>query len=515
MNKLGFWFNRYGFYAITTVFFTVVFAYVFNPQISMNGDNTNYLMFAKSILSGEGYSDLLLKPYQASSKFPPGFPLFLAFLMIFSKSVVFFKMVNGLLLLLAMFLFYKVIVQYQDKVRSTIAVIFVLANMWILFYATLLLSEMLFILCSAITVWLIHQVLNSEARLKHWILLILVLAFAFHVRTQGIALIGAAIFVLLFNKRWALVFKVGLGVIVLSAPWIIRNKVLGLDSNRYLDQILQVKHGHPEMGYVGIGEFLSRFFDTFLEICFKSIQSSMFPFLNTVHNIPILFHEVVIGVIILFTVTIGIIKTFGKLRGFFASYILLNVFIISSWSAPSDNRYLITVIPIFMICFIAGLQYLVKLLVAKHQKKVEYGIISILFLFSVYKLNGLSRFNDIALKLESHKGYLLSGEYIHEHFGNDVVICARKPSILYYFHEGQYTKYTFTEDKELLIKDLLETRVDYIIVDALTQYESTEKYLIPAINSYPDLFEEMTSYGTGNKITKVLKFNKDKAASLF
>lgn len=74
----------------------LVFIYIFNPQIDINGDNCYYYAFASALAAGEGYVDIAGEP---SALFPPGYPLLMTPLRFITDSVVAQKVMNLLFLL--------------------------------------------------------------------------------------------------------------------------------------------------------------------------------------------------------------------------------------------------------------------------------------------------------------------------------------------------------------------------------------------------------------------------------
>ncbi len=56
----------------------LVYLLALNSNLSAGGDDTHYMILARAILSGQGYTDIQLPIPSAHSTYPPFFPLFLS-----------------------------------------------------------------------------------------------------------------------------------------------------------------------------------------------------------------------------------------------------------------------------------------------------------------------------------------------------------------------------------------------------------------------------------------------------
>ena len=58
--------------AIIAVVCAAVFAYTFRPTLDMNGDTSQYYIYATSLAQGEGYTELSSLGHPPTNAFPPG-----------------------------------------------------------------------------------------------------------------------------------------------------------------------------------------------------------------------------------------------------------------------------------------------------------------------------------------------------------------------------------------------------------------------------------------------------------
>ena len=94
----------------------------------------------------------------------------------------------------------------------------------------------------------------------------------------------------------------------------------------------------------------------------------------------------------------------------------------------------------------------------------------------------------------------------------DAIVCSRKPQMLWMYSERQGVNYLYTSDAQTLLENLIEHKVDYVVLDALG-YSSTGLYLYPAIQKYYQFFPIVTHYEASH--TYLLRFLREDAAIYF
>ena len=78
-------------------------------------------------------------------------------------------------------------------------------------------------------------------------------------------------------------------------------------------------------------------------------------------------------------------------------------------------------------------------------------------------------------------------EYLKQNEPADVVVACRKPVIFYLYSNTYTTNYKYTTDQKVLLDDLKDKQVDYVVLEQLG-YSSTLRYLFPVFRDQPDLF---------------------------
>ena len=117
----------------------LVFIYIFDTKVDVNGDNCYYYIFATSLAAGDGYADML---GNATAHFPPGYPLLMAPLRFFTDSVVAQKVLNLVFLFAAVLLFfYTMVAEGVKRSLAFIACAAMLVTPHLLEFSRMMMSE--------------------------------------------------------------------------------------------------------------------------------------------------------------------------------------------------------------------------------------------------------------------------------------------------------------------------------------------------------------------------------------
>ena len=93
-------------------------------------------------------------------------------------------------------------------------------------------------------------------------------------------------------------------------------------------------------------------------------------------------------------------------------------------------------------------------------------------------------------------------------YDRNAVVATRKPE-LFYLHSGLRGKYFLeTSDERALIKDLIDKKVGYVVIDQLG-YPATFEYLLPCTQRHPEIFRPIIH--EKNPHTFVLQIDRFKA----
>lgn len=502
----------YIFPLILVVFGASIFSYIFKSNIDLNGDNCTYYIITSSLAQGNGFSNVMGSP---TDVFPPGYPLLMTPLRLITDSVIAQKILNGVFLIAAVVMLYFILVQAKfSKSLSFVCCCAALLIPRVFHFATIMMSEMSFLLFSVIVLFALTKLNGSKSFYKDpWFyVMVLCLVFAYHIRTQGISLVGAIILSLFLAKKW----KAALGTIGIFAvgclPWILRNKVLDLGGSRYFAQIVGANSWHPEQGTLGLGEIITRFFETIQMLITKALPSSIIPFFNVDYKEPTTFLSWIIGATMLAIIVFGFWRI-TKLRWSLILYIVFTFGIIALFNAPSEDRYLISIMPLLTIGLFTGIWAIISWFVKLLSSNLNFSpwFLVLLFLFSISGLKQLHKINRTSFP-PNYQNFFTIGNVLKQNVSPETIVCSRKPDLLYMYSGTKGVGYPYTANDSLLISSLINNNVQYVVLEQLG-YSSTPQYLYPAIQKNEELFS-ITSH-VKNPDTYLLYFHRDKAMKKF
>jgi hypothetical protein len=494
-----------------SVLFVVVYVYIFDEKIDLNGDNCIYYMLSTSIAQGLGYCGLEGADAVPTNVYPPGYPLLMSVVRFFSDSIVAQKVLNGLFLLASVLILFGWM-KRTGKQASLACVVAasVLFNHFIMRYSTIMMSEMSYLLFSLISLFLLSRLDDKKPfpKDKAFYLLILSAGYAYHIRTQGISLVIAIAVHFLFRKKYLQSAGFVAGFVLVSLPWVVRNRLLGLSTDRYLSRVLSSGEGMD--GGSRFISFVEQGFSTLKMLLAKAIPDSVIPFFHVDYNAPVTGWEWLIGIVLLFMIGAGFWQ-FKRYRMFLFSYLAGSLAIICLWVQPSQNRYIVTMIPLLQMGIMVGL-YMSLCFVANKTSlrwKISPWVLSLLFVFSFAHLEEIRETAQHPFP-PNYRNYFYIAETFKKQHQTGSTVCSRKPELFRVVAGTPACGYIHSDNHADVIKDMVEKNVDYVILEQLG-YRSTYQYLYPAIEAYQDLFRVVMHLQ--NPDTYLLKFDREKAIS--
>ncbi len=479
--------------ALLALVFLVIYSFIFDSKINLGGDNAGYYILGKSISSGQGYSNIHMPGNPAHNHFPPGYPAILAFFMQLSDSINFLKVINGFFLLGSswiMFFLIKHIVG-NEKI-AFVGAVFMLFNMHLLSYSTIMMSEIPYMFFSLLIIYLFIKSLEQENPFLHPQLyfVILLSSFGYHIRTAGLALIGGIILYLLFRKRFAYLGAYVIGFVGLAIPWFLRGRSIG--GNGYINQLFMVNPYRPEEGTLTISSLFSRFFENLGRYLGKEMPSGLFPGFKIDYQGDLETSAVFFGLLLLGIIIFGIIKL-PRYRDLFIWYCVGTFGILLLWPEVWFGvRFVLPLIPIFTFFMLFGVYNIIKTMATKMEVNVSPFIPLILLLFLFPQLKALNTVSKARYEAR-FKNYFDIAEWVGKNTTEDAVICCRKPTLFYLFANRKTTRYASTFDQEAVLEGFADDNVTHVVIDGLG-YSSTGRYLVPVVQNNPERFKTLLNY---------------------
>ena len=510
--------------ALLAIVWGILAAKTFNPKADLNGDNFCYYIYASSMATGHGYSDLSTPEAKPTSNFPPGYPLLMTPLRVVTDSIVAQKWLNELFVLGGILLIFFTLLQLG--LRWDISLVAAAAGLFsprLWHFSTMMMSEASFFFTSAFVFYALARYLSDEKKDERWWVdvknpwlwgMIIALVWNYHIRTQGLALVAGVGLLLLAQRRWVGLGTTVVGFVIGCLPYMIRNKVLGLNGNRYLDTIMLSNPWQPDAGTLTFTEIVQRFFETLKMLIFNAIPNTIFPYLDVNCDQPEFSVGIYItGALVLAVIVIGY-WSMGKLRWGMLGYLAATLGLISIFSTPSGNRYITSILPLLAAGLMCGIWQIAEWVMSKHTKWLFTGCALILCLLFIPSKDGIK--SEIAQSKQKYPvqyvQFFSMAKQMKKIAPKGSVVCSRKPQMFWMDSQLPGVNYKYTKDAKELILDLVEKKVDFVLLDNLG-YSSTYLYLYPAIQQYPQFFQQAV-LRYDNTHQYMIVFDRERAALL-
>jgi hypothetical protein len=535
---------------------------IFDKKVHLGGDNAGYYIYGKAMAKGVGYTAIHTKESPPGNHFPPGYSALIAGVMkVFDGKINTIKTANGFFMYAALFVLFFLFRALTKNIHlSFVACLFAIYNFHLLEYSTIMMSEISFVLFSAISLLLFVLTDFEKAVYKNWkfLLFILVLTFAFYIRTLGISLVISFSLILLFQKRWAYVGTMVVCFFFLVLPWQIRSANLG--GSPYVKQLAQKNPYRPELGPMEIGDWPDRVLMNVKRYLALEISNSVLPFETIDYKQAVrqlkkeagtlqsqtdpatgkkkdvqkeLTHEeklasaakrgmpdakvevtttdYIISLILLILMAIGLarLKDYKILIGLYLAGTFAILFL---WpEAWYGIRFMLPVVPILIMLALHGVvqipEYL-SVLLKKKNPWILAIILPFIMFFTFYgKLD--KRVDELETRakgvyISKFKNYFDIASWSNKNLPKDAIVACRKGQLFYLYGNRWISGFRNTLDKEELIKILYDRGVTHVVLDQLG-YASTSRYLYPAIKRYPAKFKVI--YQLKKPDTYIMEFN--------
>lgn len=542
--------------------FFVNYSAMYDSKLDMNGDNIYYYSLGKAILEGKGYTNIMYLEESPHTHFPPGYPLFVAGVMtIVPNDIDAVKTANGILLFLSILLLFIVLEKIsKNRIVAFISALLCCLHPSLLHWATIMMSEMLFLFCSLVIIYLL--LILDEKKLfdfskgkiinNFWlILLLLFFSYIYFVRTMGLSLIISAILWSLYNVfsgffvwmrhrkqkelirsgeqrsyfiRSSIIFLLLLTTIgITKSAWDNRNEKIGKTESDYVGDFYMKPNGEK---MASLNDWVTRAKNNAESYITKYLPNSVF-MISYDKKEPSQPSHWIKGLFIISLMFVGFLRT-KKAGLLLFLYIGMTMGVLLIWPEQyGGERYYTCIIPFYIFIIVNGVSELIKILfrfIAKNYNPIIIQslaaiIFSASFLFPDYLKAQEEPRQNAQLKSWKKMGnininnYYDAIEWCGKNLPDSARVICRKPEI-YYINSGYHKASGFPKyaEPDTIMNYLIRNRVTHLIID--NWYKHAYVTLYPAIQKYPEKFKKEKQFGEVDNVRKinpcyVFRFNKD------
>jgi hypothetical protein len=459
---------------------------LFDPKLYTGGDNAVYLVLARSLATGQGFTNLHLPGKPAQTDYPPGFPALLAAQQcLFGPGVIKSKLLV-MLFGLGAALYTFLLLQRTLGAYGRHAAWFALSVPPLITYNHWVLTEVPFLAVSVAALYFLHLSLDGSHRALLPGLVLTLVALTF--RVAGLALVLGVVLALLFKRRWLALVVFSAASATLVGLWVWRNAGTGAGSV-YLNQLLARDPYVPDFGRVGITDVAQRAGRNFLRYAFTVLPGALLPLAST-RPVSIGAGTVLSGLCLL-----GVVchrRRFTVVEAYAGCAAVMLLFWPEVWS---DERFLVPLLPLVIIFIGNGLVWIEQRLKRSWLAAVVLSALAGLNVVSLGQDAVRSARNNLAyLRGDRMAGYSLDWrryfeciEWLKGNTSEDAVILARKPEFVFFLSGRRSLCYPFTNDRARVRAAVLAS--DYVLFDNFRWTETGRHFLNPVLADDPGLFE--------------------------
>ena len=467
------------------------------PGITVGGDDARYVLMARTFANNGILRTLMSSHHSTAWAFYFMLPLLMTpFVKFAPDNYLLMKILPLSALVLAIIvlnLFLRG--QVTDRQRKMIVLLFAV-NPFVIEHAGLLLTDMPYLL-ALLMAFLFYKMYEMKHARGYLFLAIVAAGCSLYMRPVGLAICIAILMHLIFKKRIKESIFCALILLAVCMPLFVSNGATFLKDHMKIfigKQDFYAYHSRniaPSQLTTRIGYNMLVYTGNYLpDIMIRPIVESINPRLSTKAVNPIFIPKFLAGIVLSGIIILGFLSTCKRSIEPLHFYVIAHlgiILVINIYVA----RYLLSMLPIFLIFFVAGLESLVHA-IGLHGKaramRVSYLVVILLVCISLL--------GDTVQALDARRGimapeiksFIECNDWIKANAPRDAVILTRKPEYTSLTAGLPVVVYIISKDPEEQMQYIKANRVRYVIVSDLGFYLHEATYVREAIQKHPEQF---------------------------
>jgi len=455
----------------------------FDPKLSMNGDDAEFLILGRAIAEGKGMTNINEAEPTPHTKYPFLFPALLALLHRAAPDSILLPKIVGILLGCASASFFAMLLlRVATPGVAAAGSLLYATNPFLLDFGQLILSETPFLFLALLALLLFLRWEERGGRLFPVGAAAAAIA-AYFTRSAGVALLGAVFLALLLGRRPRAAVVFALIAVAAAVPWSVRNQRVG--GSAYMNQFLVKNPYDPDAGKLDFGTFVSARLAGNLETygtyeIGRGIAAGAYAGGKA--------RESAAGRAIALAASLaalaGLAARIRKAAGILEGYTVLYLGVCLLWPEVWGSiRFLLPVLPLLLFyALFAGARVLAAAPAAA-RPAAFLGVVLLLGsnVYANAKERGASAYPP------AWRNYHGAALWARENTPEESVFVCRKPGLFYVWSGRRAAAYLWSEDRRAVFEKMLADRADYVVVAPLSG--TTPRYLIPAIEEHRGRFE--------------------------
>ena len=495
---------------------------LFDPKIHTGGDSVTYVLLAESVLEiGDGYSlSLEPGPPEPHTKYPPGYPLFLAPLVaLFGRNFVVLKLVSTLFTAGSVALFCGYARRGREPLPWFCLALAFAVSPGVIDYSRWMLSEAPFLFFTLGALWMLREDDRGTGTGQPFWLALAASVMSFYVRSIGALLLVATSVSYLLRRQWRKFLIHGVVGAGLTIPWLVRSRLVTGTTSSYIEEFLLENVYTPETGYLDFFGTVGRFFENGRLYATRELPRALVGSDSTWAANPLV---AVVAVVVCALVLWELVRRFRRGPGPAELYLVLTcVAIMLFQTSVNDVRYLVPLVPLLLLYAADGIEALVRTVrrtagASPPARRAKPGRAAsrsggerrssgrpmapayLTLLLAVLALGAhAARIPDNLDMIarysagDRYAGYhpawrtfFDAAYWVEANTPEDAVVTVRKPRLFNALTDRRVRLYPYSTDADSVLQVVRTT--DYVFIDAI--FGTTRQYLVPAVQRQPGQF---------------------------
>jgi hypothetical protein len=489
-------------------------------------DSAYYLIIAKSIISGHGFTYL----GYPCLKIPFGFPLLISPVVSLTQGS--FLELNLYMLFFAFFGFFMIYFCFSKLYPGAYSFLIVILTAWsylMLDYSGFVMIDVPYLAFSFAAMYFILTYMDKPVLVRGIIAVALIL-ISYFLRKIGIVLVAGTLVYLLLHKAhliksWKFVI-LSLMLLIPVGGWALFTHGKKIDANDPVWQLIEfipskneiqrVRYDDPVASLNGPFDLVKRGIKN--SVYYAGVSSSLMigtpinPKKENLELFPVWWLGI-LGIITLIIV-LGFLQSLIRRKTLPDLYFLFYMAILLAWSAR-EPRYLLPVLPLLINYLINGMSFVIYMagkILPVIQKKTAVLTVWCVAGFCILYMSDNSLQNGKIIKRQRavnfYSNYASSffsvSSWLKENTPKEARVVSVLAPVASMVSDRWCVSFPRIKDPNRIINFLKEIRGEYLIV--CPAYGHEEDYLLMVINSYPSCFQQI--YNQGDAV--IFKVNQEK-----
>jgi hypothetical protein len=466
---------------------------VFQKELNTNGDNGAYIAYAQSLAKGDGLRLASHPEHPKSDQYPLLYPLFLAFwIKLFGYRLMVLKAAMLGVFCLAMVLFLLAARRSFAGAPLLGLCLLTVTNYWLLDNASITMSESFFMLFLLAGYLFYQQYEGKESRPALFAAAFFIVLSPF-VRTIGIAAVFALFSVFALKRKWTWLAACA---IACGIAYVVNHSFMA--PGGYLSTLFLVDPYNPDMGTLGLTGMAGRITDNARFYMENTVQMTLFSFFGDKARFDRTSVLIFTGLVVVLFFALPpreILRRPGAL--FLRVLVLFHFGILLAWPMVwSGPRFVVPVIPfLLLILFENGHYWVTRFVKPELVPRLEKAVLGVCVLWSALNFSAIYQKTHTPLTPDWTDFYKLAG-WSQSGLPDSAVVCARSPYLFYLKSSKVCVQIPVNADRKKALQYLFDNKVDYVVIDHFQWTGSTQVYVAPLLDIFPERFEPVKAMGT-------------------